>query len=157
MTTAAEDVKIEFIDVWLLVRRNKLSSHKVIEIESTLRDVKYFIPRVEVKTFTCPRGLQDIQVRTSITGKPNRIVVAVMSNTAYNGSKTLNPINFKHHNMVSADITVDSSSVFAKPLFVNMRNGQYMQPYSSTMGHWDTTFETMVATSVETDSIMATS
>ena len=87
MIAAAEDVKIEFIDAWLMIRRNKLSSHKVIEIESTLlkRDVKYFIARVAVKTFTYPQGLQDIQVRNSITGSdlPNRIVVAIVSNAAY--------------------------------------------------------------------------
>ena len=112
MTAAAEEVKIELIDAWLMIRRNTLSSHKMIEIESTLlkRDVNYFIPPVEVKTFTYPRGLQDIQVRNSITGSdlPNRIVVAMVSNAAYNGSKMLNPFNFKHHNMVSAYITVDS-------------------------------------------------
>ena len=32
MTAAAGDVKIEFIDAWLMIRRNKLSSHKVTEI-----------------------------------------------------------------------------------------------------------------------------
>ena len=36
--------------------------------------------------------------------------------------------------MVSADISVDSKSGFPKPLSMNMRNGQYMQPYWSTMG-----------------------
>ena len=36
MATAADAVKIELIDDWLMIRRNTLSSHKVIEIESTL-------------------------------------------------------------------------------------------------------------------------
>ena len=91
------------------------------------------MPRVEVKTFTYARDLQGIQVRNSVTGRgiPNHIVV---SNNAYNGSKTLNPFNFKHHNMVSADITIDSKSVFAKPLSMNMANGQFMQPFWRTMG-----------------------
>ena len=96
MAAAAEDIKIELIDAWLMIRRNKLSSHKVIEIESTLqkRDVKYFIPRVEVKTFTYPQGLQDIQVRNSITGSdlPNRIVVAMVSNAAYNEKNNVESI-----------------------------------------------------------------
>ena len=98
MATAADAVKIEWIDAWLMIRRNTLSSHKVIEIESTLlkQDVKYFIPRVDVKTFTYAAGLQDIHVRNSIMGSdlPNRIVVAIVSNAAYNGSKTLNSFNF---------------------------------------------------------------
>ena len=75
-------------------------------------------------------------MRNSVTGRdiPNRIVVTMVSNTAYNGSKTLNPFNFQHHNMISTDITVDSNSVFAKPLSMNMANGQYMQPFWGTMG-----------------------
>ena len=36
MAAAADAVKIQLIDAWLMIRRNKLSSHKVIEIESTL-------------------------------------------------------------------------------------------------------------------------
>ena len=138
MTAATEDFKIEFIDARLMIIRNKLSSNIVVEIESNLqkRDVKYFIPRVEVKTFTYPQRLQDIQVRNSITGSDlsNRIVVAVVSNAAYNVRKTLTPLNFKHHNMVYVDITVDSKSVFAKPFAMNMANGQLMQPFWRTMG-----------------------
>ena len=77
MATAADAVKIELIDAWLMIRRNKLSSHKVTEIESTLQkqDVKYFIPRVEVKTFTFDAGLQDIQVRNRVTGRDIKIAL----------------------------------------------------------------------------------
>ena len=138
MTAEAEPVKIEVIDAWLMIRRNTLASHKVVEVESTLQkqDVKYYIPRVEVKTYTFAQGLQNLYVRNSITERdiPNRVVVAVVSNTAYNGSKTLNPFNFKHYNMISADITIDSRSVFGKPLTMNMATSQYMQPYWRTMG-----------------------
>jgi hypothetical protein len=138
MTAAAESVKIEVIDAWLMIRRNTLASNIVIEVEKTLhhQDVKYYIPRVEVKTYTFATGLQNLSVRNSITERdiPNRIVVAIVSNTAYNGSKALNPFNFKHYNMISADITIDSRSVYGKPLSMNMTNSQYMQPYWSTMG-----------------------
>ncbi len=137
MAAAADAVKLEVVDAWLMVRRNTLASHKVNEIHATLQkqDVKYFVPRVQVKTYTFAQGLQNINVRNSITGRdiPNRVVVAMVSNTAYNGSKPLNPLNFKHYNMISADITVDSKSVFGKPLTFDMVNGQYMQAYWTSM------------------------
>ena len=69
MTAAAEEVKIEVIDAWLMIICNTLSSHKVIEIESTLlkQDVKYFIPRVEVKTYTYTNLHKDCRIYKSET------------------------------------------------------------------------------------------
>ncbi|MEE8289663.1 MAG: hypothetical protein V3R25_09650, partial [Nitrosomonadaceae bacterium] len=98
-------------------------------------DFCLMVARVQVKTYTFAQGLQNINVRNSITGRdiPNRVVVAMVSNTAYIGSKPLNPFNFKHYNMISADITVDSKSVFGKPLTLDIASGQYMQAYWTSM------------------------
>ncbi len=138
MSAAALTGKIEFVDAVLVVRRNKLASHKVNEVQTTLQkqDVKYFIPRTEVKTYTFAAGLRNISVRNSVTERdiPNRIVVGLVSNTTYNGSKALNPFNFKHYNMTSADITVDTKSVYGKPMFMHIGSGQFMEPFW-TMQH----------------------
>ncbi len=133
MSTGALTGKIEFVDATLVIRRNKLASHKANEVQTTLqkRDIKYFIPRTVVKTYTFPAGLRNISVRNSVSGKdiPNRIVVGLVSNTAYNGSKTSNPFHFKHYNMISADITVDTKSVYGKPMTMDIESGQFMEPF----------------------------
>ena len=137
MVAAAEAVKIDIIDSWIMIRRSTLANHKMLEIESLLKkqDVKYYVPRVQVKTSTHAQGLQNIYIRNIVTGReiPNRIVVGLVSNATYNGSKAHNPFHFKHFNMTSADITVDSKSVYGKPLVMNMADGQYLQAYWSMM------------------------
>ena len=137
MAAAAEKVELELVDAWLVVRRNTLASHKVNEVQLLLQkqDIRYFIPRVQVKTFTFATGLLNVNVRSSLTDSdlPSRIVVGMVSNTAYNGSQILNPFRFHHYNMTSANITVDSKSVFGTPITLNVPTGQYMQAYWSLM------------------------
>jgi hypothetical protein len=135
MSAADGAYKIEIVDAWLNIRRNTLSSHKANQMESLLQkqDARYFVPRVQVKAYTFARGLRNIHVRNSATGRdiPNRIAVGLVSNAAYNGNKAQNPFNFQHFNMTSADILVDSKSVFGKALSSNFANGQYLQPFMS--------------------------
>lgn len=137
MVAAAAAVKIDVVDAWLSVRRSTVASHKANEIESLLQknDVKYFIPRSQVKTYTFAQGLRNVHIRNSVTERniPNRIVVGMVNNQAYNGHMPFNPFQFKNYNIISADITVDSKSVFGKPLKMNMRGGQYLQAYWTLM------------------------
>lgn len=144
MTTAANNVKIEIIDAWLMIKRNTLASHKVNEVEKTLQkhDAKYFIPRIDVKSFTYAQGPRNVSIRNASTGRdiPQRIVIGLVSNAAFNGSKTLNPFDFKHYNMSSVDITIDSKSVYGKPLAIDVANGQYMEAYWTLMNSLGFTF-----------------
>ena len=130
-----ESVKIEIIDAVLKVRRNTLASHKVNSIQSLLQrnDIRYFIPRSVVKTQTCPSGLLNVNVRNLITDRniPNTIIVGMVSNAAFNGNKKLNPFNFQHFNITSADITIDSKSVFGKPLSADVGSDQFLDFYWS--------------------------
>ena len=133
MTTDADDYKIEIEEAFLMVRRNKLADHKFIEMQSNIakQDAKYFIPHVEIKAFTFSAAAQNISLTNFITGRdlPKRIVVGMIPNKAYHGSKTLNPFNFKNYRLTSADITVNNKSVFGKPLSLNFTTGQTMQAY----------------------------
>ena len=133
--------KIEIEEISLYVRRATLADHKFTEINETINkhDVKYFIPRVRVKAFTCAAGQRNVEIRNQLSAPdlPTRIVMAMVSNNAYSGQKQLNPFNF-HHYVSSVNITVDSKCVFAKPLSLDMENGYYLQAYCNlmlAMGH----------------------
>ena len=133
MTTDIDDYKIEIEEAFLMVRRNKLADHKFIEMQSNIakQDANYFIPYVEIKAFTFSAAAQNISLTKFITGRdlPKRIVVGMIPNKAYHGSKTLNPFNFKNYQLTAADITVNKKSVFGKPLSLNFATGQTMQAY----------------------------
>ena len=131
------NVKIEIEEISLYVRRATLADHKFTEINETINkhDAKYFIPRVRVKAFTCAAGQRNVEIRNQLSAPdlPTRIVVGMVSNSAYSGQKALNPFKFQHYNVSAVNITVDSKCVFAKPLSLNMANSNYLQAYWNLM------------------------
>ena len=133
----AANVKIEIEEISLYVRRATLADHKFTEINETInkQDAKYFIPRVRVKAFTCAAGQRNVEIRNQLSAPdlPTRIVVAMVSNSAYSGQKALNPFKFQHYNISSVNITVDSKCVFAKPLSLDMANTNYLPAYWNLM------------------------
>ena len=137
MAANTATVKIEIEEISLFVRRSTLADHKFTEINNTInkQDAKYFIPRVRVKTFTCAAGQRNVEIRNQLSAPdlPTRIVIGMVSNAVYSGQKALNPFNFQHYNVSSVNITVDSKCVFAKPLSINMTNGNYLQAYWNLM------------------------
>jgi hypothetical protein len=122
----AEAIKLEVIDAQLMVRRCTLANHKTVELQTHLlkQDIPYRIQRVDMKTYTYAQGTRNINVRNCASERelPRRIIVALVSNTSYNGSKATNPFNFRHYDMSSADINVDSKSVYGKPLTLDPAN-----------------------------------
>ncbi len=124
------NVKIEIEELSLYVRRATLTDHKFTQINDAIikQDAKYFIPRVRVKAFTCASGLRNVEIRNQLSAPdlPTRIVIGMVSNNAYSGRNALNPFKFHHYNVSSANIMVDSKSVFAKPLTINMTNCNYL-------------------------------
>lgn len=137
MAANAENIKIEIEEASLLVRRCKLGLSKDLEIQKRLQteDAKYFIPRVQLKTFTYAQGPRNIEIRNFANGRdlPTRLLICMVDNNAFNGQKALNPFNFKHYNMSSADILVNGKTVLAKPMSMNMATNEYLQAYWNTM------------------------
>ena len=131
------NVKIEIAELSLFVRRTTLADHKFAEINTEIikQDAKYFIPRVRVKAFTCAAGQRNVEIRNQLSAPdlPTRVVIAMVSNKAYSGQNDLNPFKFQHYNLSMANIMVDSKSVFAKPISLNMTKGNYLQAYWNLM------------------------
>ena len=133
MAANAENIKIEIEEASLMVRRCKLAISKDVEIQKQLEkeDAKYFIPRVQLKTFTNAQGPRNIEIRNFANGRdlPTRLLICMVNNNAFNGQKALNPFNFKHYNMSSADILVNGKTALAKPLTMNIATNEYLQAY----------------------------
>ena len=131
------NVKIEIEELSLFVRRATLADHKFTEINTAIikQDAKYFIPRTKVKAFTCAAGQRNVEIRNQLSAPdlPTRIIIGMVSNKAYSGQNALNPFKFHHYNLSTANIMVDSKSVFAKPISMNMTNGNYLQGYWNLM------------------------
>jgi len=86
----------------LLVRKVKLSP-SVFPAHA-----KYPIRRVVCKTFTVPNGFRDVSHEKLFSGQlPTRIVIGLVNNQAFNGSRDRNPFNFQHFNATEISIYLD--------------------------------------------------
>ncbi len=130
-----DNVKIEIMDASIKLHRSVVATKVSNAVEALLQkqDIRYFVDRGVVKSYTFAPGSLDINIRNSVTSHdiPTKMIVFMLTNTAYNGSKAENPYNFQHFNMTSADITINSQSAFAKPLAGDFATGQYLQFFNT--------------------------
>ena len=77
-----------------------------------------------------PEGKQEY-INELLNGKvPNELVVALIEDAAYNGHNTMNPFNFKHHNLESIQVQVDDELYPTEPLKMDYASGRYMRAYN---------------------------
>ena len=113
------DKLIPYIEeIFLHVRRVKLTPHQQIYIEKNLNNTsaKYPISRVEVKTFTISAGLSSLMLSNVVNGKlPNRIIYGLVEHNAYIGIHNKPGFIFNHHNVKSTAVYVNGT-LFTHPI-----------------------------------------
>ena len=78
---------------------------------------KYPLRRVEVKSFTLPRGNLSWTKESMFLGQlPKRLIVGFVDNDAYNGSFQKNLFNFNHYNTNFFSLVKDGEQIFSKAL-----------------------------------------
>lgn len=124
---------VKVLEASIFVRRVKINPTVLIDHAKKLEvcSAKYPITRVDVKSFTIPSGVLGQSLDNVYLGQmPERIVIGLVSNTAFNGSFTLNPFNFHHHNVNYLALYIDGQQVPAKALQPDYTvSGQYVQCY----------------------------
>ena len=136
MSSAANPAfRLKLLECKLLVRRVKLTSSvylahaKGLEISTA----KYPIKRIVCKSITIPRGLLSHTLEHICTGQlPNRIVLGLVRNEAFNGSYTTNPYNFRHFNLTQLKVSLDGHSQHGiRMLECDYDRGVYIESYLS--------------------------
>ena len=131
---AEHEYKVHITDANLWVRRCKVSPSVLLAHSKTLESgtAKYPLTRVELKTFTLPSGIQSKTLDNVILGQlPKRVIVGLVSNSAYNGSFKNNPYNFKDFNTNYFSLYIDGEQVPSKPLQPSYKDGEekYVHAY----------------------------
>jgi hypothetical protein len=121
----------------LQVRRVKISPSILIAHAKVLstHTAKYPISRVEMKSFTIPTGVQNMNIDNMIMGQlPIRVIAGLVSNKAMNGHLECNPFNFQSFDVNYIALTRDGVPVTGKPLLpvFTGNNTDYVQSYYST-------------------------
>jgi len=120
-------------DIALFVRKVKLNPAIPIQHNKALsqgKTVKYPIRRGVVTTFTIPTGNLSINKDNIVMGQlPRRVVVGLVSNTAFNGNTRHNPFEFKHFDLNYLTLYLDGEQIPNKPLDPNFDEDQYLRAY----------------------------
>ena len=91
---------------------------------------KYPIRRVELKTFTIPTGsLSAVKENLYLGQLPNRIIVGIVGNDAFNGVTPKSPFNFEHHSINFMTIYKDGVQIPSKPLQPDFANNKFIRSY----------------------------
>ncbi|GBN73988.1 hypothetical protein AVEN_235686-1 [Araneus ventricosus] len=101
-TSGAFRLQIENIS--LFIRKCDVSSSIVVGHEKALEQALVEMPftRIETKNFTLSSGLKSVIIPNAMNGiLPSRMILGLVSNSAFNGDFKKNPFNFKNYNMSS--------------------------------------------------------
>ena len=124
--------KVSLKEVSLFVRKIKPNPSVQLAHTKALQHgtAKYPLRRVQLKTFTDPRGSMTITKENLFLGQqPTRILLAAFENEAFNGIITKSPFNFKHSNINFVAIYRDGVQIPAKPLQPDFENDRFIRSY----------------------------
>ena len=102
--------KAEFYTRQLTLRSDIREEHvRALTMQKT---VKYPLTQVQVSVHDIPQGRKDFHLDHLIKGNlPKRLVLGMVSNEAYAGSKVKNPYNFHHYHVNKFKVKVDNNEV----------------------------------------------
>lgn len=119
-------------DVCMVVRKVQLTSSVRLAHEKVLAqaNVKYPISRVLTNVYSIPAGSFNLIKDDLFHGQiPSRIVVGMVKASAYNGTASGNPYNFKHFNVSSINFLVNDDAVSL--MNVDFEENKFASAYAS--------------------------
>lgn len=134
MDVSDQNHSVHINEATLLIRRVKLNPAVLIAHAKTLATTpaKYPITRVEVKTFTLHKGIQNECLDNVILGQlPKRVIIGFVDNEAFNGNKKLNPFNFQNYSINFLSLYVNGEQIPSQPLTPKFTGDspQYIESY----------------------------
>lgn len=102
LMSLTDKFKIKITLASLYVRKVTVAPSIMLAHEKALESgvIKMPIRRIDVKTFALPRGGQSSTIANAFIGQlPTRIILGLVSNSAYNGVANKNPFNFSHYKL----------------------------------------------------------
>ena len=123
----------------LYVRKVKLSSSVFLGHAKALQSgtAKYPVRRVTCKLVTIPTVYYDISHEKLFSGLlPTRIIVGLVRNDAFSGSRTYNPFKFQNFGLAEIAVYTDGQQhgQSTKPSKIDYTNSLYVRAYNTLFG-----------------------
>lgn len=135
------DYKIKIMEATLKVCQVEVNAKVMLGHEEALNNNPALYPysRSEIKTYTMAEGIQNYRIDNLFNGDvPSRLVVGLVSGSAYSGSYAKNPFNFANYDLNSMAFYVDNVPAPQKPFtpkFDTEDAGTYTTPYLALCGN----------------------
>ena len=132
----AKNLKVVFQEVVLYVPRVKLNPSVINGHAAGLKKQNAIYPlhHTELTTFTIPMGQKSFKKDCLFPNEaPKLLMIAMVSNAAYNGDVEKNPFNFQHFDLDSLTLYRDGLSVSGRPFTPDFDSGKTMRSYMQTM------------------------
>lgn len=120
-----------------LIPEIPLSHAKVLQMARA----KYPITKTEITSFSIPQGNMSVVQDHLFTGRiPNKVVIGMVTQSAFLGDLKLSPYNFQHFDLNYIGLFADGNSIPHKPLTPNFAENSYIQAYANLFlqtGQWN--------------------
>ena len=126
------DYKVDLVDAVLKVCHMKVNSAIILSHDAALSEGNAIYPIIKsnIKTFSVAAGIQSFSQDDLFQGEvPTRVIVALSSSAAFNGTINKNPFNFENWNLNFLAFYVDGESRPATPLTPNYKTNNYTPEY----------------------------
>jgi len=127
------DPIVKFLDMSLFIRKQVLFPSIVLSHQRLLtggHKAKYPIKRSNVKFFTIPNGNQSFVEENIFSGSiPQRMIVGLVTNKAFNGSYDTNPFCFAPNNISNISVCVNNVPLPIRPLKLDFAKNQFLLAY----------------------------
>lgn len=126
--------KLHIENASLFVRRCEISGSILVGHEKALERSLVQMPftRTEIKTFTLSTGLKSVTIPNAVNGPlPSRMILTMVSNSAFNGDLKKNPFHFKHYSLNHISLSENGVQIPATAYVPNFEKNVYARNYMS--------------------------
>jgi hypothetical protein len=124
-------VRIKILDATLFITQVELKSPLLLAHANVLgmkRKAHYPVTHTQIKTFTASSGAQQVAIDNTFLGPiPERILIALVKNTAFVGSASTNPYGFQHYDMTNLVLYVNGVQLPSYGLLFALRGYQSLR------------------------------
>jgi len=124
--------RIEFLDLYLNVRKSKVSDELLYGHvrAQDVAPVRYPLTRTEVRAITIDKNVLSRNLENVVNGQlPRRVYLAFVANDAYSCSYTKNPYNFQSYNISSLACFVNGEQFPRRAFTPNFESNLYTREY----------------------------
>ena len=134
LLAAKDEFRLAIENASLFIRRCEISGSILVAHEKALESRLIQMPftRIELKTFTISPSLKSHTISNAVNGAlPTRMILALCSNTAYNGDITKNPFKFHHYKLNHLSLTENGIQIPSSAFTPSYTNDWYTRNYLS--------------------------